>query len=106
MSQLVSNLVGNACTHGNPATPVLVEAFMNVGDLEIFVANGGTPIPQSKMQSLFQPFSRDSGGGLSQGLGLGLFISSEIAKSHGGVLTVSSSPSETRFTFRMPVASA
>jgi sigma-B regulation protein RsbU (phosphoserine phosphatase) len=38
-----------------------------------------------------------------KGLGLGLYIASEIAKAHGGVLTASSSPTETRFTFRMPL---
>jgi signal transduction histidine kinase len=39
-----------------------------------------------------------------QGLGLGLYISSEIAKAHRGTLEVSSTPEETRFTFRMPVS--
>jgi signal transduction histidine kinase len=37
------------------------------------------------------------------GLGLGLYIASEIAKVHGGTLTVASSPDETRFTLRMPL---
>jgi signal transduction histidine kinase len=36
-----------------------------------------------------------------KGLGLGLYIASEIAKAHGGTLTASSSAGETRFTFRM-----
>ena len=37
-----------------------------------------------------------------QGLGLGLYIASEIARAHGGKIDVGSSPAETRFTFRMP----
>jgi sigma-B regulation protein RsbU (phosphoserine phosphatase) len=53
---------------------------------------------------LFQPFFRGEVGRSSQGLGLGLYISSEIAKAHGGTLTVESSELETTFTFRMPVA--
>jgi sigma-B regulation protein RsbU (phosphoserine phosphatase) len=36
-----------------------------------------------------------------EGLGLGLYISHEIATAHGGTLTVTSSPEETRFTFHM-----
>ncbi|WP_214679991.1 ATP-binding protein, partial [Escherichia coli] len=36
-------------------------------------------------------------------LGLGLYIASQIAKAHGGELTVSSTEEETRFTFRMPL---
>jgi signal transduction histidine kinase len=38
-----------------------------------------------------------------QGLGLGLYIASEIARAHGGRLDLISSPQETRFTFRMPL---
>jgi len=37
-----------------------------------------------------------------QGLGLGLYIASEIARAHGGVITATSDESETAFTFRMP----
>jgi signal transduction histidine kinase len=38
-----------------------------------------------------------------QGLGLGLYIVSEIARAHGGTIDLDSSASETRFTFRMPL---
>jgi sigma-B regulation protein RsbU (phosphoserine phosphatase) len=38
-----------------------------------------------------------------QGLGLGLHIASQIAKAHDGVLTVTSTPEETKFTFVMPL---
>ena len=106
LSQLVSNLVGNAIAHGDPATFVRLEASTTETELEIAVSNGGDPIPDSKMKSLFEPFSHEAGSTPRKGLGLGLFIASQIASSHGGVLTVSSSVSETRFTFRMPLATA
>ena len=41
--------------------------------------------------------------GSQQGLGLGLYIASEIARAHGGRIDVISSPAETRLTFRMPL---
>jgi signal transduction histidine kinase len=37
-------------------------------------------------------------------LGLGLYIAHQIAKAHGGVIAVVSTPVETRFTFRMPLS--
>jgi sigma-B regulation protein RsbU (phosphoserine phosphatase) len=55
------------------------------------------------MDRLFQPFYRISAQDSQQGLGLGLYIASEIARAHGGRISVTSSPQETRFTFRMPL---
>jgi signal transduction histidine kinase len=40
----------------------------------------------------------------NQGLGLGLYIASEIARVHGGKIEVASSKEETRFTLRIPAA--
>jgi sigma-B regulation protein RsbU (phosphoserine phosphatase) len=40
-----------------------------------------------------------------QGLGLGLYIASQIAVAHAGTLGASSTPAETRFTLRIPAAS-
>jgi phosphoserine phosphatase RsbU/P len=67
------------------------------------VANGGDPIPEAVMESLFQPFFRGKSGASQEGLGLGLYIASEIARAHGGTLTVASNETETRFKFKMPV---
>jgi sigma-B regulation protein RsbU (phosphoserine phosphatase) len=55
------------------------------------------------MQRLFQPFSRGDVRPSQQGLGLGLYIASEIALAHGGKIEVASSAKETRFTFTMPL---
>ena len=72
------------------------------GAFELSVANAGEPIAPDAMERLFQPFYR-ARQRRQQGLGLGLYIASEIARAHGGTLDVSSSAGETRFTFRMPV---
>ena len=69
------------------------------------VANAGVPIPPPAMARLFQPFVRGEVRHSKEGLGLGLHIASEIAKAHGGPLTVASDAEETRFTFRMPLPS-
>ena len=103
LAQLASNLLGNAITHGAPDQPILVRAVVENAELIISVANGGSPIPEAALTRLFQPFERGTLKTSLQGLGLGLYISSEIAAAHGGVLSVLSNAEETVFTFRMPV---
>jgi signal transduction histidine kinase len=52
---------------------------------------------------LFKPFSRGEEWSHQQGLGLGLYISSEIARAHGGTIEVESSAEQTCFSFTMPL---
>jgi sigma-B regulation protein RsbU (phosphoserine phosphatase) len=104
IAQLVSNLLGNALTHGATDAPVRIHADAHDGALTIWVANGGEAIVPATLERLFQPFFRGEARASQQGLGLGLYIASEIAKAHGGTLSATSSPQETRFTFRMPIA--
>ena len=103
VAQLLSNLLGNAIAHGEPDSPIQVDARLDGGELRISVANGGTPIPQATREHLFQPFYRGKVSPDQKGLGLGLFIASEIAKAHGGRIDVTSDALETRFTFIAPV---
>ncbi len=103
IAQLFSNLLGNALTYGAPDQPVRVRAKSDAGLFELSVANGGQPISDAAMGRLFQPFVRGDGQAMSQGLGLGLYIASEIARAHGGELSATSTPEETRFTLKIPV---
>ncbi len=102
IGQLLSNLVANAVTHGGENTPVRVRGIVTDGHVELSVTNGGAPIPPDAMAGLFRPYVRASERPSRQGLGLGLYIASEIAKAHGGTLEATSDPEGTTFTFRMP----
>lgn len=101
VKQLASNLLRNAVTYGDPGQPIHVEAVTQDGAFELTVANAGEPIPAPLLETIFEPFSRGAVQPGRAGLGLGLFISHQIAKAHGGTLTVASTPAETKFTFRM-----
>ncbi|HEX7883363.1 MAG TPA: ATP-binding protein [Afipia sp.] len=103
IGQLASNLIGNALSHGSSDRPVVVSASTADKRFSLYVSNGGAPIPDKAMARLFEPFFRGEVRDSKQGLGLGLYIASEIAKSHGGSLTVRSTPEETRFSFEMPL---
>ena len=102
--QLFSNLLGNALVHGSDAAPVSVRARTENGVFTLSVANAGQRIEPETFERLFQPFSRAAAQPHQKGLGLGLYICAEIARAHGGDLTVTSTDEETRFTFTMPLA--
>lgn len=101
MAQLLSNLLKNALVHGEPGRPVRVRAAQQGGALEIIVVNEGPAIPQETLSQLFKPFWRGKPVYGEKGLGLGLFIVSEIAQSHHGELDVISSDGTTSFIFKM-----
>ena len=119
VGQLLSNLVGNAFAHGDPAAPVEVDGRVDGDILVLSVANAGEPIPDDVRARLFQPYLRPADGdgrgaaragagsaegGSLAGLGLGLHIAREIAVAHGGDIDVVSDATRTAFTFTMPVA--
>jgi signal transduction histidine kinase len=110
IGQMLSNLLGNALSHGDPSGPIRVRATSNDegGDVafELSVTNRGVTIPPLVIEQMFQPFSRGNAHPGQQGLGLGLYIASEVARAHGGTLSVVSSDGETCFTFRMPERAA
>ncbi|WP_298253568.1 GAF domain-containing sensor histidine kinase [Bradyrhizobium sp.] len=104
IGQLFSNLLGNAITHGDPDRPIRIVAKTTTGGAFVLsVTNFGTPISSKAMQSLFKPFSRGDRPS-QQGLGLGLFIASEIARAHSGTLSADSTAGKTTFIFTMPQA--
>ena len=102
IAQLFSNLVSNAVTHGTSNQPIVVRAVIQDDDFVLSVANSGTPIAGEQIETLFMPYERGVDRPSREGLGLGLFIASEIAKGHDGTLDASSDDRITVFTFRMP----
>lgn len=104
IAQMFSNLLGNAVTHGAEDRPIVVEAKVADGDFLLSVANGGEPISQAALDRLFQPFYRGEVRPNMQGLGLGLYIASQIAQAHGGHIDVTSNEIETKFTFLMTIS--
>jgi len=103
IAQLASNLLANALDHGADR-PVRLSCRAEAGRFELSVANSGEPIPPESLRRLFLPYTRASARPHQQGLGLGLYIASQIASAHGGAMQVRSDEHETVFTFAMPLA--
>jgi signal transduction histidine kinase len=103
IAQLFSNLLSNAFAYGSVDLPVRVRATSDAEKFVLSVANSGEPISPAALERLFHPFYRSAVQQHREGLGLGLYIASEIAQAHGGTLDVVSTHEETCFTFQMPI---
>jgi signal transduction histidine kinase len=104
VQQVASNLIGNALKHGAPEGPIKVSAQAEESELVLSVWNAGEPIPPENIDKICEPFWRHSSTGNREGLGLGLYICSQIVRAHGGTLSVTSSQeSGTSFTARLPL---
>ena len=103
LEQLASNLVSNAVDHGDPDSPVRVELAGEPEAVVMRVRNVGPSVPPEVLGHLFEPFSRgpDEKSRKASGLGLGLYISREIVRGHGGEIDAVSD-GETVVTVRLP----
>jgi signal transduction histidine kinase len=104
LGQVVSNLVGNALTHGALDSPVTVGLTAEGDRVLVAVTNHGPTIPTDALGKLFEPFWQAPRSGVpkSRGLGLGLFIAQQIVEAHGGDIAVRSQNDHTTFTVRLP----
>jgi signal transduction histidine kinase len=97
LGQLCSNLLKNALVYGDPARPVSVSLHLDGAGLQLAVTNHGPAMSADTIAHLFKPYWRAAAKSPHQGLGLGLFIAGEIARAHGGAMTVSSGAELTTF---------
>jgi two-component system osmolarity sensor histidine kinase EnvZ len=103
IKRCITNLVANALRHGSRAE---IHATRAKTSVEITVDDDGPGIPEDRYEDVFRPFVRldesrniDTGGS-----GLGLTIARDIARSHGGDVTLAKSPlGGLRVVVRLPV---
>jgi signal transduction histidine kinase len=104
LEQVLLNLLGNAVKYA-PGAPIIVRITRMAADLAIDIEDSGPGIAREDQERVFTRFERAVESDHVAGLGLGLFIAREIARSHGGDLTLSSALGRgSCFTVRLPVA--
>ncbi len=104
IAQVVHNLVSNAIKYGEGDVWVRVRSRDRLAQLEVH--NRGEPIAPALLPYVFEPMvrGRDQMVRHAGSIGLGLFIVQQLVHSHGGQVTVRSSPNDgTTFTVELPL---
>ncbi len=105
LGQVLTNLLSNAMKYSPNADRIVVKTAVANETVTVCVQDFGMGIPQDKQGRLFERFYRveEPTQPAVSGLGLGLYISSEIVKRHGGTLWVESEPGKgSTFCFTLP----
>lgn len=102
---IVSNLVSNAIKYSPAESPIECIAAVDGPVARVRVTDRGAGIDDADYARLFQPFQRLKASPGVAGTGLGLYISRELARRHGGdLVAVAAEPRGTTFVLELPVA--
>ncbi len=108
LRRALENLVVNAAVHGGESVHVVVHGETTPAGARLHVDDDGPGIAPDEMRTIFDPFGRGDRARTVPGFGLGLAIARDVARAHGGELTVESprpgaDPSRpgSRFTLRI-----
>jgi len=104
LEQVIMNLISNAVKYSGNNKKVIVEASRFGKDPIVSIKDFGIGLSENDKKLVFDRFYRvDSHKHISSGLGMGLFIASEIVKAHGGKLEVNSKLNQgSIFSFTLP----
>lgn len=106
IEEVITNLFTNAIKYSPKAQKVIVRITPERNFVRISVQDFGIGIPKENIEKVFERFYRASNSkeGNIPGMGLGLYISFQIIKAHGGIMQVKSTPGKgSTFSFTLPL---
>jgi PAS domain S-box-containing protein len=105
LEQVFTNLLSNAIKYSPDADKVVVTVSKDKDRVKVAVKDFGVGIPKAKISKLFDRFYRvEETSKRFSGLGIGLYISCEIIKRHGGDMRVESDYGKgSTFYFTLPI---
>jgi len=103
---VINNLLGNAIKYAPGTNKIVVNVFKSDDAVIVSVQDYGIGIPNEELTNIFSRFYRVSGlNSTFSGSGIGLYISSEIIKRHGGKIWVVSELNKgSTFYFSIPAS--
>jgi signal transduction histidine kinase len=107
LSQVVLNLLTNAVKYAADSERIDVRLRREAGEATLEVQDYGPGIPDAALPHLFDRFYQAARRTAEDGLGVGLFITRELVRAHGGAIEVRSSEGAgATFTVRLPLLEA
>ena len=105
LARVFNNILKNAIAYSDENSVIDISAGQQDKNIVITFTNQGNPIPQAKLDVIFEKFYRlDSARSTNTGgAGLGLAIAKEIVTAHDGTITVESNTKNTIFTVKLPL---
>ncbi len=104
LARVFDNILRNAVSYCDANSVIRIHAEKISKGNQIIFANQGKPIPQEKLDTIFEKFYRldEARHSKTGGAGLGLAIAKEIVELHGGSIRAESEGRETRFIVTLP----
>jgi len=105
LARVFNNILKNAIAYSYENSVIDIFAQQQDKNIIITFTNQGNPIPQAKLETIFEKFYRlDSARSTNTGgAGLGLAIAQEIVTAHDGTISVESNTENTTFTVKLPL---
>jgi len=105
LARVFNNILKNAIAYSYENSVIEISAKLQDNNIVITFTNQGNPIPQAKLETIFEKFYRlDSARSTNTGgAGLGLAIAKEIVNAHDGTISVDSNSENTTFTVKLPL---
>ncbi len=105
LARVFNNILKNAIAYSYESSVIDISAKQQGKNIVITFTNQGNPIPQAKLETIFEKFYRlDSARSTyTGGAGLGLAIAQEIVTAHDGTISVESNTENTTFTVKLPL---
>ena len=105
MAQVFTNLITNAIKYSPEKSEIFIRSYKKDGSIIVSIQDVGTGISKNEQKHIFDRFYQSNQHKTYSGLGLGLYISAEIIKQHGGKIWVNSGKEKgSTFYFSLPIS--
>lgn len=106
LSQVWTNLLDNAFKYSPQDSPITIQARVYEGQFIVHIINQGPPIPEDKLEKIFDKFYQVNESRQVAGNGLGLSIVRRILELLKGSIYCTSNERETRFTLELELTAS